>query len=141
MAKCDGDCFNCKYDDCIVEHQPLSNNTSKAAYNKRVYQAHKQQGLCVGCHTNKAADGQVYCDECRQRASIERKEKRKYRKTHGQCVDCGKLLTEKDAGYASCEVCRQRQAARKRMYRAAGRLKSPPANPTETARGCEQKFA
>ena len=107
---CDGDCFNCKYDDCI--NDKTAESTARASERKAVYYAAhedyrerqkewhrnnyarlKAAGICVRCRKKPAEYG-VHCYECWLRQM--RKAKNRY--THGReiwteegrCYFCGK---------------------------------------------------
>lgn len=79
MAKCDLNCLNCIYEDCINDHIPAS----RPEYGAQYYQAHKEEvrarkkkqynerkaaGICVSCGKRKAVKGRVRCLDCQQKA-------------------------------------------------------------------------
>lgn len=82
MAKCDMDCFNCIYPDCINDYvKPQQTwNEIKVKHRqrnkencKRRYDHLKKNGLCVDCGKRKATNG-IFCLDC----YAKRKRNRKY---------------------------------------------------------------
>ena len=79
MSVCDKDCFNCKYDDCVLGtgspgRRKLS-ETEKALsrqkrqeyfsqYRRTRYSEAKAAGICTRCMKNPAEKG-VLCDSCK----------------------------------------------------------------------------
>ena len=117
---CDGDCFNCKYDDCI--NAKIAESTARASERKAVYYAThedyrerqkewhrnnyaklKAAGICVRCRKKPAEYG-VHCYEC----WLHQMRKAKNRYTHdreiwaseGRCYFCGEPVTP---GKKTCE--------------------------------------
>ena len=79
MAKCDLDCLNCLYDDCINDYVQPSQKEYKAQYyqahkeemlaqKKKQYEERKAAGICVICGKRKALKNRVRCLDCLQRA-------------------------------------------------------------------------
>lgn len=130
--KCNKDCFNCVYPDCIYEEplrQPLSEEQRQRhnQYQREIYCKRKKRGVCVKCGRNSTVAGTVHCDECRMKR---RKYDRKYRlkkrgdenrtmplrdiwKESGLCYRCGSPVSDrcKSNGIRKvmlCERCYQK---------------------------------
>lgn len=71
MSKCNRDCFNCIYDDCIEGNIAMVKQYEKRKKRQREIQRWKYaearaQGLCGSCRKVKATHGAL-CDRCYQR--------------------------------------------------------------------------
>ena len=107
---CDGDCFHCKYDDCINDkgiEAAVHDTERKKVYwdthpdyrkrqnlnNKKRYYRLKNAGLCVDCGINPAVTGRTRCYECRirnERNNLKRVKKgRELWRSNGKCYFCG----------------------------------------------------
>lgn len=100
--KCNQDCFNCIYDDCILDEEdvirirkPLTDEQrERVNKNHRIqYELKKEKGICVKC-ANKATHG-IYCYDCYIKKQQYNQAKRKgvnafqlYRE-QGLCSRCG----------------------------------------------------
>lgn len=134
MAKCNMDCFNCKYDDCINDYVPKDYSARRAAY----YQEHKKElsekshnrymerkaaGLCVECGKKKAVENRTRCLECllKNRRAANEKNRRKglQPRAHFDGVDwcrlCGKAKPVE--GRTLCSKCLE--ACQKRALHAS----------------------
>ena len=117
MAKkmrCNRDCFNCKFDDCIAgiklysekslykNRDPESRERQRAVQKKRRDEA-KANGLCVVCKKKKATHG-TKCYECYLRQKRHDRAKYEGRRQewidNGLCYFCGELRME---GQKVCE--------------------------------------
>ena len=111
--KCNMDCFNCPFPDCINDYVKPSSwqsltDEQKARYNikskelhKRLYRERKENGFCVRCGLKQATNG-VYCLEC----YLKRKRQRKNHinqhiewREKGLCYVCGSVC---EAGHKVC---------------------------------------
>lgn len=113
--KCDMDCINCKFEDCINDYvkkkYPKSEeykkrqNEYQKKYGKAKYEKAKEQGICVKCFKAKAEFG-VLCYECKikQRRKQSGLSKRELYKINGLCCTCGRPRKE---GFKVCERCYQ----------------------------------
>ena len=126
--KCNMDCFNCIYDDCINDYvAPRRELTEKEKKYRSQYQLNryyelKKKGLCTKCGKRPPLPGVTRCLECRnkhRRSNIEFRNKtktieknREYRREHGLCFYCGEKVME---GKTICEKCylRERELAKK----------------------------
>ena len=129
MAKCDMECFDCKYDDCINDYVPKEAKEYKAAYyqkhkdeivhNKsKLYQERKAAGICVICGKRKAVKNRVRCLDCLQRAKRQDTAGRRRRgmlpKDHFDGVDWCRLCGKKKPveGQQLCSDCLEGSRAR-----------------------------
>lgn len=97
MARCNKDCFNCPYDDCIL------GNDSEKPSGYSYYQKYKSMGLCTICKTKKAEPGRVACSECSAMINRQRKERREYLRSQNRCTYCGGYTD----GKTTCYLCRE----------------------------------
>lgn len=112
--KCNRDCFNCIYDDCVVDfptysEKSLYKNRSFAAqeyqklYAKKKRDEARAKGLCLICRKKKATHGSK-CYECYLRQKRHDKAKydgrREYWREEGLCYFCGDPCME---GQKTCE--------------------------------------
>lgn len=122
MPKCDRDCFNCPYPDCILDNDPRIKRAEhkreymrewkkqlsqerKAHYaeqanecTRRRRQERREQGLCPYCG-RKPAEGRIRCQTCQQRDNERRKERRR---------EMGIARREDMDGIHLCAVCGKR---------------------------------
>ena len=127
---CNGDCFNCKYDDCIndkwieaeakkIEYMINYRETHEAyrkhqaEHKKEIYAKRKAAGLCVKCGKLPAKYG-VFCYECKlymrkyDRRKIKQREKRgrEFWASNGKCFFCGEpVINGKKVCERHYELC------------------------------------
>lgn len=105
--KCNRDCFNCTYEDCIIpeyffghaKHKP---SETENAIKREQYHQRKENGICVRCGHKPVFDGRTCCYECllkQRRRDLERREKRTGH-IAGRCHWCN---NERKPGYRVCE--------------------------------------
>lgn len=102
MEKCNHDCFNCIYDDCIndsvySEKSLYRNRSEQNKENQRKIQKRrraeaKEKGLCIVCMSKKATCG-TKCHECyicqKRYDKAKYDGRRQYWKENGLCYQCG----------------------------------------------------
>lgn len=114
--KCDKNCFECRFDDCINGHvypetdryafRPEEQKQYQRDYQKRKRDEARAQGLCIICRREKATYGSK-CYECyirQKRFDHKRKNtgERERRLEEGRCYFCG---AECMAGRKTCIAC------------------------------------
>lgn len=110
--KCNHDCFNCVYEDCINDYvrkqtpyKDLTDEQKKKHREsvKRSYERAKAKGLCSYCRKRKATHG-IMCYECylyQKRYQKRRYNKREQWQYMGLCWVCGRKPME---GHKVCEI-------------------------------------
>ena len=102
MGKCNHDCLNCIYDDCIngstYSEKSLNRNRSEQArrnnieFQKRRYQEAKKNGICTACKKKKATYG-LRCYECYIKQKRYNRAQssgiREFWQENGLCYQCG----------------------------------------------------
>lgn len=136
--KCNHDCLNCIYEDCINDNiyrdsSLYKNRSEQAKANQRAYQKRardeaKEKGLCIICRKEKATHGSK-CKKCylRQKRYDRKKNKglREYWLENGLCYFCGAKCIE---GKKVCEkhykplkqnidICNQSEPTKKSQKR------------------------
>lgn len=121
MNKCDMNCFQCIYEDCVNDFVRPAYESSRwrnfTPEQKKRYTAQKKEkrhertkaGLCFKC--GKKATRGVYCIDCyvkrrKYRESKKQKNKHTVWKEKGLCFFCG---NEKMQGHEVCEKCYTRE--------------------------------
>lgn len=108
IRRCNRDCFNCPYEDCILverERKPRSMDW---------YYKAKAEGICVKCLKRKAEPGVTTCAECRKNDSESAVKLYHSRARSGRCTNCGKPSVY---GLAECEECRAKHRERENRIR------------------------
>ena len=124
---------------------PVPFGLSKSEYNKALYNARKEAGLCARCGKEPVRKGHVMCAQCEadiaewhyaKKAQLTPEEREAYLarerarnqarrdrlKAQGMCIDCGKCPTE--GGKLRCKTCaakRSRETHERKIR--AGELK------------------
>ena len=111
--------------------EPLPLGLSKKEYNKAIYKARKEAGICVRCGKAQARKGGVVCAQCEadiaewhyaKKAQLTPEEREAYLarernrsrarrdrlKAQGLCIDCGKRPA--DGGKIRCNICSSKRS-------------------------------
>lgn len=84
--KCNEDCLNCIYDDCILDRSEKTEEQkahTRELVRKRYWKC-KENGICVYCQKKPATHG-IYCEGCRTYMSEFRKRRNLKRKGVNAC--------------------------------------------------------
>ena len=106
--KCNRDCFNCPYEDCILDsvspEVSEKRKQRKVEYTRNRRNEARSNGMCVRC-INKVATNGVFCLECYEKTRAYRKKQnpvslRAMWKEKGLCSYCGEKVLD---GHKLCE--------------------------------------
>ena len=117
--KCDEDCFNCPYPDCIVDQTDYE--CKRYRQTERYYHL-KSKGICASCGKPKDDPAKTYCISCRNRFHGYQKRLIMFRTDAGVCHKCGRKLDDKR--YKTCAICRKRNMLSVRKYQEKRRLEN-----------------
>ena len=81
---------------------------------KERYHLYKDKGICVSCYKEKATQGGVFCDKCREKRNKAHKDDYEWRKEKGICVNCGKEYA--CYGLLLCHDCWEKSYVRNKQY-------------------------